>query len=336
MKFFAHLPAMHEYRLVTHWCLTAPLQAVFDAVLDSLSWPQWWHGAESVVETAPGDPKGIGSVRCYAWRGALPYPLSFRARSTRVEAPCLLEAAVDGDLEGVGRWRFTHDSGITTVCHEWEVRTTRRWMNLLAPLARPLFVRNHRQLMLAGAEGLARRLGVELKKATHDEMTPASGAARSSCDWFAAAMAGIIAGIAATVVQLALWWLASYPLPATLWRDSRLAAAIVLGPIVLPPPPDFALTIVAVASLVHFALSAAYGIVQIALTRALRAAFRPIAGTLFGLLLYVVNMYGFTQVYPWFEVSRDWITATAHATFGLIAALAYDARENYRARRRQV
>ena len=44
---------------------------------------------------------------------------------------------------------------------EWRVRTTRRWMNVLAPIARPVFRWNHDRLMRAGGRGLARRLGVE-------------------------------------------------------------------------------------------------------------------------------------------------------------------------------
>jgi hypothetical protein len=35
-------------------------------------------------------------------------------------------------------------------------------MNLIAPFARSLFIRNHTQIMAQGAEGLARRLGARL------------------------------------------------------------------------------------------------------------------------------------------------------------------------------
>ena len=54
------------------------------------------------------------------------------------------------------------DDGATAVVFEWRVRTTRWWMNLLAPLARPAFRWNHDRLMRAGGRGLAGRLGVEL------------------------------------------------------------------------------------------------------------------------------------------------------------------------------
>lgn len=48
------------------------------------------------------------------------------------------------------------------VCYEWHVHSTRWWMNLLAPFARSLFIRNHGHLMQQGAEGLARMLGAPL------------------------------------------------------------------------------------------------------------------------------------------------------------------------------
>jgi hypothetical protein len=37
--------------------------------------------------------------------------------------------------------------------YEWNVRTTERWMNVVAPLARPVFAWNHDCLMRNGAPG---------------------------------------------------------------------------------------------------------------------------------------------------------------------------------------
>ena len=52
-----------EYRFVTLWRIEAPIEAVCEAVSHSLNWPQWWRNVESVEELAPGDARGIGSVR---------------------------------------------------------------------------------------------------------------------------------------------------------------------------------------------------------------------------------------------------------------------------------
>lgn len=65
---------------------------------------------------------------------------------------------MEGDVEGIGSWHFGQDKGLTIVRYEWRVRTTRSWMNVLAPFAKPIFRRSHDALMRAGGQGLARRL----------------------------------------------------------------------------------------------------------------------------------------------------------------------------------
>lgn len=46
------------------------------------------------------------------------------------------------------------------------------------------------------------------------------------------------------------------------------------------------------------------------------------AGGFYGLMLYMVNLYGLTMLFPWFSVARDWITLLAHLVFGLTLAAA--------------
>ncbi len=46
--------------------------------------------------------------------------------------------------------------------YEWNVSTGKRWMNAVAPLARPVFAWNHDLVMRWGGEGLARELGLPL------------------------------------------------------------------------------------------------------------------------------------------------------------------------------
>lgn len=153
---------MAEYRLLTVWRIEAPLEAVYAAIHDSLRWPDWWPGARRVEQTAAGDADGIGSIRRYCWQGVLPYRVVFEVRTTRIERLLAIEGTAHGDLEGIGRWRFSREGAVSIVHYEWHVRSTRRWMNLIAPLARPLFIRNHNIVMRRGAEGLARRLDAPL------------------------------------------------------------------------------------------------------------------------------------------------------------------------------
>jgi hypothetical protein len=90
------------------------------------------------------------------------YRLEFDMRITDVDRPYRMDGVAEGELAGTGSWRLYDDGGATAVLFEWRVRTTRWWMNALAPLARPIFRWNHDRLMRAGGRGLARRLGVEL------------------------------------------------------------------------------------------------------------------------------------------------------------------------------
>jgi uncharacterized protein YndB with AHSA1/START domain len=310
---------MAEYRFVTFWHIEAPLQRVFDAVVDSLHWPDWWHGALAVEEREAGADDGVGGVRRYYWKSRLPYHLSFDARTTRIESPMTLEAMVSGDLEGCGRWSFSHENGVTTIRYDWQVRTTRTWMNLFAPIARRLFSENHHALMREGAEGLARLLGARLLGVRYEDLHRAA-TPRQHTAWMNAAVAGIAAGAIATVAQMALWRLAAWPLREMLLRDTRLAAAIVMGRGVLPPPATFDWAALCAAGAVHTLLSVIYGLILAPAVRYLDFCQALAAGAVFGLLLYGVNMYGFTAVFPWFEASRDWITLSAHLVFGITLA----------------
>jgi hypothetical protein len=139
--------------------------------------------------------------------------------------------------------------------------------------------------------------------------------------WRAGALAGVVAGVVATAAQLLLWLAFTDALPALLFRDARLAAAIVLGETTLARPDDDA-AVLLMATIVHFALSIVYGIAIGAIVQRMRAAASIAAGAAAGAGLFFVNMYGFTAAWPWFEAARDPITFAAHVVFGTTAALA--------------
>jgi hypothetical protein len=152
---------MADYSFVTLWRFRSPLEPVWEAIYRSEEWPDWWRGVERVERVEPGDAEGIGALQRYTWRSRLPYRLAFEMRLTRVEPLSLIEGEAVGELAGTGRWRLAHDGGVTRVRYDWNVRTTRPWMNLLAPVARPVFKWNHDVVMNWGVDGLARKLGVE-------------------------------------------------------------------------------------------------------------------------------------------------------------------------------
>ncbi len=134
---------------------------------------------------------------------------------------------------------------------------------------------------------------------------------------------GVAARVLATLAQIALWFVFSDALPTILFRDARFTAAIVMGRAVLPRPASFDWPVMLVATLVHLALSIAYGLILVRLISSLGPTLSLLAGAVFGLVLYAINMYGFTTVFPWFEGARDWITVAAHLVFGIVAAGVY-------------
>ncbi len=158
---------MAAYQFVTVWRIEAPIDAVWEAIYHSDRWPAWWDSVKQVVEISPGGEDGVGNVRRYTWRSRLPYLLAFELRVTRVERPQVLEGVSTGELVGRGTWNLSTDGTVTTVRNTWEVQTTKGWMNLLAPLARPLFAWNHAYSMHEGGEALARLLGARLLAITH-------------------------------------------------------------------------------------------------------------------------------------------------------------------------
>jgi uncharacterized protein YndB with AHSA1/START domain len=153
---------MADYAFVSLWQLAAPIDRVWEVVTRPAEYPEWFPYVTEAETVRPGDDAGVGSVTRSRWRTALPYGLVFETCTTRAERPHVLEVEATGDLEGTGRWELSEEAGITTVRYFWTVRTTKGWMNLTAPLARPAFGWNHAVLMQTGGEGLARRLGARL------------------------------------------------------------------------------------------------------------------------------------------------------------------------------
>jgi uncharacterized membrane protein YagU involved in acid resistance len=141
-------------------------------------------------------------------------------------------------------------------------------------------------------------------------------------DWSAAIKAGLIGGLIFLVLEMAMVPLF---LDGSPWGPPRMIAAMVMGQEVLPPPATFSLGVVAVAMMVHLVLSVVFALIlALALSRlGLGAALG--VGAAFGLLLYLVNFYGFTAIFPWFAMARNWVSIFSHIVFGVATAWAYKA-----------
>lgn len=309
---------MTEYHLLTTWRIEAPLEQVYAAIHDVPDWPTWWPAAKRLEAVSAGDADGVGSVWRHCWQGYLPYRLAFDVRTTRIDPLLTIEGITRGDLDGVGRWHFSSQGGSSIVRYEWHVRSRRWWMNLSAPLLRPIFIRNHAQVMKQGGTGLAGQLGARLLGLDTIDLTdgtPVSGQLPSPA---AALIAGLAAGIVATFAQLLLWWLTGVPLAETFLRDAHLTAAILLGEGILHAPFVFRWDVLLAATLIHFALSIAYAILPAWLAGPWGSGKVLGLGALYGLIIYGINLHGFTLLYPWFAMTRGWSTLIVHLIFGVV------------------
>jgi hypothetical protein len=140
-------------------------------------------------------------------------------------------------------------------------------------------------------------------------------------DWKAALLAGLIAGVVFMIMEMTLVALAGMGF----WAPPRMIAAMVLGRGVLPPPATFEPGVMMVAMAIHFVLSIAYALIfaWIVSRWILHTYMVIIAGTVFGLGLYVINFYGFTVLFPWFAEARNWISIVSHLAFGAVLAFGY-------------
>lgn len=152
-----------DYEFVTIWVFDAPVEKVWKELKDSESWSDWWKGVLAVKELQAGDENGVGKLVRSTWQSRLPYKLEFDSEVVRIEDLKLIEARAFGELEGRGLWQLeSEDENKTRVQYDWRVKTTKSWMNLLAPIAKSFFRWNHNVLMRWGGEGLAKRLGCRL------------------------------------------------------------------------------------------------------------------------------------------------------------------------------
>ena len=153
---------MAEYRFLSTWLLDAPIEKVWDAIVDYQHLPTWWQSVAKVEELQPGDSTGVGSVWNLVWRTPLSYTIAFESHITHVEPPHCLELKALGEVEGRGRWELSTTESGTLVNYYWFVKTTKPWMNFLAMFVRPLLEWNHDTVMKQGGEGLAQFLNVRL------------------------------------------------------------------------------------------------------------------------------------------------------------------------------
>ncbi len=163
---------MARYHFTTSMRVAAPRDRVWQVISHPETYPDFWRWLKRVDVLDDGDEDGVGARYRFAFGTGLPYTLKFESELVRREPPRLLESRVGGELRGTGRWVLADSDGVTEVTYEWLVETTKRWMNIFAPIARPVFSWNHDVLMSDFAEGLASAAGGALVSVVNSTRNP--------------------------------------------------------------------------------------------------------------------------------------------------------------------
>ena len=141
-----------EYVFVDEWDVDAPQDAVFTALADARTYPEWWRPVYIAVE-ADCEPR-VGCVSRQEFKGQLPYHLNTRSEIVRYEPPDEFEVSVVGDLTGRGVWMLSPRDGRVHIRFDWRVIADRALLRYLTPVLRPVFRWNHNWSVKRAIEGL--------------------------------------------------------------------------------------------------------------------------------------------------------------------------------------
>lgn len=144
-----------RYHFSSRWVIKARQQAVWDILSDTHGWSSWWGGVTNVLTTGGRQPKADDHVSG-TWHALAGYDLALELVMTVVQSPAVIAFTTTGDLDGEGRWSLSETSDGTIIDIDWDVVTTKPWMNRLAPVLGPLFAFSHKRLMSQGERGLQR------------------------------------------------------------------------------------------------------------------------------------------------------------------------------------
>jgi hypothetical protein len=140
--------------------------------------------------------------------------------------------------------------------------------------------------------------------------------------WSGVFWSGLIAGVAFMMLEMLMVWAFMGQSP---WGPPRMIAAMAMGQGVLPPPATFDFGVFMAAMFIHFALSWLLAAVFAWAFGGLDTGKAVLVGAVFGLVVYFVNFYGFTAIWPWFAQARNWVSILSHIAFGVVLAWTYKA-----------
>jgi hypothetical protein len=157
---------MAQYTFVDHWYIQAPMEEVFHHIADARTYPQWWPVYPKVEVLRDVSPEMVGSRARLFVKSALGYTLTLEVEIVEADPPRYLKTAATGQLEGTGLWELEMQGDMTHAIFTWIVASHHPLLNLLEPVAKPLFAWSHNDASRKGHLGLKRRLEKTAQGAT--------------------------------------------------------------------------------------------------------------------------------------------------------------------------
>jgi hypothetical protein len=152
---------MNEFKFTTIWKFRGSLYPVWEAIIHTESWPEWWKGVKFVKPVTISSSLR-NAVYEFKFQRLIPYSVNFRMKIIKVIPEKSIKGIAWGDLEGTGNWSFRQKQDEVIVRYDWDVKAVNRWMKVLSKIIRPFFILSHNLVMLWGAKGLAKKLNVKL------------------------------------------------------------------------------------------------------------------------------------------------------------------------------
>ena len=145
-------------------------------------------------------------------------------------------------------------------------------------------------------------------------------------DWNAVWAAGLIGGLIMLLVSILLPWIfLGDPLLIV-----RIIASVLLGPAVISPQAGLVPGIYVVAILTHFSLSLFFALLIVLIFHRWGMIVAFIGGAIMGLIIYFMNYYTFSLIFPWLLPYHTWMLLTGNIVFGAFVGALYELFEDER------
>lgn len=166
--------AAAQYHFLSEYRLRGDPERIWAALIDVDSWPTWWTWLKRVdVLREPSGDDGLGGIYRNTVRAPAGYGFVYETELTDVDHLHRIDVTSRGDIVGRGRFLLAPaPDGALNVSFAWLVETPKRWMTVIAPVARPVFTWNHDRMMTAFGTGLATSADAACESTRNSSLAP--------------------------------------------------------------------------------------------------------------------------------------------------------------------